>query len=411
MFRSLRHRNFRLYYCGQSLSLIGTWMQMLAVSWLVYRMTNSPFLLGLVGFASQIPSFFLSPFAGVFVDRTNRHRLLIGTQAMSMVQAALLAAVVLSGHAQIWQIVSLSFMLGVINAIDLPVRHAFTIKMVDDIADLPNAIALNSSMINGSKLIGPAIAGFLIAFFGEGICIELNALSYIAVIAALCAMRISPQTPQEGDVDLAAELTEGFRYAWNFFPVRALLLLIAVVSFMLGALQTLMPVFVKDVFHGGPQMLGLLSAASGFGALFAAVYLAARKSVVGLGRKIMTSAAIVGCGMLVFASFAQTWVAFVAAMVIGFGMIVQIGGSNMVIQTVVDEDKRGRVMSLYGMAFIGITPIGSLSGGWGALHLGAPAVVFVGGLFVLVAAFVFWRYMPRFRAELWPCYIRKGIVI
>jgi len=386
-------------------------MQMLAVSWLVYRMTNSPVLLGLVGFAAQIPTLVISPFAGVFVDRMNRHRLLMFTQCMSMLQATVLAVLVLSGHPHVWQIIALSLFLGIINAIDLPVRHAFTIKMVDDKADLPNAIALNSSMINGSKLIGPAIAGFLIAMFGEGVCIALNAASYIAVIAALGAMRTDPDPDHVGDVDLAAELMEGVRYAWAFFPVRALLGLIAVVSFTLGALQTLMPVFARDVFHGGPQLLGLLSAASGFGALLAAGYLAARKSVVGLGRLIMAAAAVVGVGMLVFASFPYTWVAFVAAMFMGMGMIVQIGGSNMVIQTVVDEDKRGRVMSFYGMAFIGVTPIGSLCGGLLAPHLGSPQVVLCGGVLCLCAVAFFWRNLPRFRAELWPCYIRKGIVI
>ena len=411
MFRALAHRNYRLYFCGQSISLIGTWMQTLAVSWLVYRLTSDPVWLGIAGFAAQIPSFVLSPVAGVFVDRFDRYRLLVMTQVFSMLQAAVLATAVLCGVSDVRILVGLSLVLGIINAVDLPVRHAFTIKMVDDKADLPNAIALNSSMINGSKLIGPAIAGFLIAAFGEGVCIALNAVSYVAVIAALLAMRVDPDTPRAGGVDVAAELIDGVRYAWGVFPIRALLLLIAVVSFSLGALQTLLPVFARDVFDGGPKLLGFLSAASGFGALIAACYLAARKSVVGLGRRILVAAAAVGCGMLVFSLFSSVWVAFVSAIVMGAGMIVQIGGSNMVIQTVVDEDKRGRVMSLYGMAFIGVTPLGSLCGGWAARHAGAHMTVFLGGLACLAAVAVFWRAMPRFRAELWPCYVRKGIVI
>jgi MFS family permease len=411
MFRALAHRNYRLYFYGQSISLIGTWMQTLAVSWLVYRVTSDPVWLGIAGFAAQIPSLVLSPLAGVFVDRFDRYRLLIMTQVFSMAQAAVLASVVLCGVQDVGVLVALSLVLGVINAVDLPVRHAFTIRMVDDKNDLPNAIALNSSMINGSKLIGPAVAGFLIAAFGEGVCIALNAASYVAVIAALFAMRLPTEKTRGGEVDVCGELFDGVRYAWGFFPVRVLLLMIAVVSFMLGALQTLLPVFVREVFAGGPRMLGLLSAASGFGALIAACYLAARKSVVGLGRRIIVAAAAVGAGMLVFATFPYVWVGFLAAIVMGAGMIVQIGGSNMVIQTVVDEDKRGRVMSLYGMAFIGVTPLGSLFGGWMARYMGAHVTVIAGGLCCLIAVAIFWRVLPRFRGELWPCYVRKGIVI
>ena len=411
VFRALKNRNFRLFYCGQSISLIGTWMQMVAVSWLVYRLTNSPFLLGCVAFTAQVPTFILAPVAGVIADRYSRHRLLILTQVLSLLQAAVLASLVLTHTVTIWHILALSFLLGLVNAFDLPVRQSFTIEMLDSKEDLANAIALNSSMVNGSRLIGPAVAGILIASFGEGVCILLNAISYIAVIVALLAMRVAVKRGKPTESRIRQELKDGFRYAYNFLPIRFILLLIAVVSFTLGAFQTLIPVFVKDIFHGGPKTLGFLVTSSGVGAFLAAFYLAGRKSVLGLSRLIMFSAGITGLGLAAFSLVRSPFLAALICMLVGLCMIIQIGGSNIVLQTLVDEEKRGRIMSLYGMAFIGVTPFGSLLAGWLAGKIGVEFTVFLGGTCCVRASLLFWRRFPRYRAKIRPVYIQKGIII
>jgi len=409
-FRALRHRNFRLFYCGQSISLIGTWMQMVAVSWLVYRLTNSPFLLGCVGFAAQFPSFILSPLGGVLADRYHRHHLLILTQSLAMLQAFVLAFLVLTHNVNVWYVLALSLFSGIVNSFDLPVRQSFTIEMLEEKQDLANAIALNSSMVNGSKLIGPAVAGILIASFGEGVCFLLNALSYLAVIAALLSMRISPRTNRPARTEIMRELKEGFRYAYDFLPIRSLLMLTMAVSVMTGAFQTLIPVFVARVFHGGPQLFGFLVTCSGVGAFIAAFYLAGRKSVLGLSRLIMLASGSIGVGMLIFSQVNVLWVAALAAFIVGLGMIIQIGGSNIVLQTLVDEEKRGRIMSMYGMAFIGMTPFGSLLAGYLAGRIGVTPTLFLGGTGCLVASLLFWLNFPRYRARIRPVYVQKGIL-
>jgi MFS family permease len=284
--RALDHRNFRLFFGGQSISLIGTWMQRIALGWLVYRLTNSAFLLGAVGFAGQIPIFFIAPFAGVFADRWNRQRMLILTQTLSMAQALLLSFLVLTGTVSVWQIIALSAFLGVVNAFDMPIRQAFTLEMIENKEDLGNAIALNSSMVNSARLLGPSLAGMLIAVFGEGTCFLLNGISYVAVIAALLAMKINPRPPQPRRPPAMQELKQGFAYAFGFAPIRDVLLLLGLVSLVGMPYTVLMPIFARDILHGGPHVLGFLMGASGIGALAGAVYLASRKSVLGLGKII-----------------------------------------------------------------------------------------------------------------------------
>ncbi len=301
VFRALRHKNYRLFFAGQSISLIGTWMQQIAVSWLVYRMTNSAFLLGLVGFSSQISTFLLAPLAGVIADRHHRHRLLLITQSLAMLQAVVLYVLYVTHTIAVWHIILLSFFLGAVNAFDIPVRQSFTVDMINDREDLSNAIALNSSMVNAARLIGPSIGGILIALFGEGTCFLVNALSYIAVLFSLVMMKLPPWERSDRQKEsVMLQLKEGFSYAFNFMPIRTILMLLSVISLVSGGVQALMPVFARDIFHGGSRTLGLLMAASGLGALAGAIYLAGRKNVLGLGRVIAFTAAFLVWGSLFF---------------------------------------------------------------------------------------------------------------
>jgi MFS family permease len=408
--RSLRHRNFRLFFGGQSISLIGTWMQRIALGWLVYRLTNSAFLLGLVGFTSQIPVFFLGPFGGVFADRWNRHRAIILTQILAMVQAFILAILVLSDVIRIWQIIVLSLALGIINAFDMPIRQSFMVEMIEEKQDLGNAIALNSSMVNGARLLGPSAAGILIVLVGEGICFLLNGLSYLAVILSLFLMNIIPKTPRPCSSKIRQELLTGFRYAAGFEPIRLILFMLAVISIMGMPYTVLMPIFVKDILHGGPDALGFLMGSSGIGALVGALYLAAKKSVLGLGRLIPLAAMIFGCGLIIF-SFSQIYfLSLFILLIIGMGQMIQMAASNTVLQTIVDDDKRGRIMSFYGMAFMGLTPVGSLMAGFLASKIGAPWTVFCGGLMCVIGAVIFLRKLPTIRRLIRPIYINLGII-
>ncbi|MBF0619329.1 MAG: MFS transporter [Candidatus Omnitrophica bacterium] len=411
IFRSTRHRNFRLFVCGQSVSLIGTWMQMIAVSWLVYRLTSSPFLLGCAAFVTQIPSFVLFPFAGVLADRIDRHKILLAVQILAMVQSVILAVLVLTNHVAVWQVLVLGFFLGVVNAFDLPARQAFISEMIDDREDLNNAIALHSSLFNGSRLFGPALAGIVIAAFGEGVCFALNALSFIPIIVALFMMRIPPRDLNvDARKKVKAELKEGFRYAMASMPIRTLLLLLTIVSFMAGALQTLMPIFAKEVYHGGPQTLGFIVAMSGVGALVGALYLAGRKNVIGLGRIIGVSSGFFGVLLIVFGFVTNLHLAALVVFFMGFAMIMEIGSTNVILQTIVDEDKRGRVMSLYGGALIGMTPVGSLLAGVAATHVGLPVTLGIGGAACLIACAFFWKAYPDFRGHIRAVYTQKGII-
>ena len=411
VFRALRHKNYRLFFSGQGISLIGTWMQQIAVSWLVYRMTHSAFLLGLVGFSSQIATFLLAPVAGVIADRHHRHRLLFITQSMAMLQAVVLYTLFVTHTIAVWHIVLLSFFLGAVNAFDIPIRQSFTVDMLNDREDLSNAIALNSSMVNAARLIGPSIGGILIALFGEGTCFLVNALSYIAVLLSLAMMKLpiwEALGRQKESVIL--QLKEGFTYAFNFMPIRTILMLLSVMSLVSGGVQALMPVFARDIFHGGAQTLGLLMAASGLGALIGAIYLAGRKNVLGLSKVIAATAILFGCGVLVFSQTSFLAIALPVLLFSGFGMMVQMASSNIILQTVVEEDKRGRVMSFYTMAFMGLSPFGSLLSGSLAERIGAGQTLLWGGFLCIIAAIIFTLQLPRLRKFVRVEYIKKGII-
>jgi MFS family permease len=411
LLRALRSRNYRLFVAGQSVSLVGTWMQQVAMSWLVYRLTGSAVLLGVVGFASQIPALLISPVAGVLADRWDRRRLLIATQAMAMLQAAFLAVVVLTGTVQVWQIILLSLLLGIVNAFDIPVRQSFVVEMVEHREDLGNAIALNSSMVNGARLVGPAVAGLLVASVGEGICFILNAVSYLAVIAALAAMRIphgSHHRPSRGPI--LHELREGFVYAYTFGPIRIILLLVALVSLMGMPYAVLVPVFAKDILHGGAHTFGFLMTAAGSGALAGTLYLASRRSVLGLGRVIVTATILFAVGIASFA-FSGNYILSLAALVLsGFGAMTLVASCNTILQTILDEDKRGRVMSFFTMAFIGMAPFGSLGAGVMAGIIGPRDTLLIGSAGCLVGAAIFARQLPLIRAKVRPIYVRMGII-
>lgn len=410
IFRALRYRNYRLYFFGQGISLIGTWLTRVATGWLVYRLSDSAFLLGVVGFAGQIPIFLLSPLAGVVVDRWDRHRLLLATQGLAMLQSLMLAALALTGIITVWQIVLLSIFQGLINAFDTPARQAFVVQMVDRRDDLPNAIALNSSMFNGARLIGPSVAGLLIAWVGEGACFLIDGASYLAVIASLLLMRIPEQVIEERAEKIIEGLKEGFRYAFGFPPIRSILLLLGLVSVLGFPYTVLLPVFARDVLKGGANTLGFLTGAAGVGALSGAIYLASRKSVVGLGRVITMTGGLFGLALIAFSLSRATWLSLILMYLTGFSMMVQMASANTILQTIVDDDKRGRVMSFYSMAFMGMAPFGSLLAGAAAGKIGAPYTVMIGGALCLAGPAVFAIRLPVLRAMIRPIYIKKGVI-
>jgi MFS family permease len=410
VFRALGSRNYRLYFTGQGISLIGTWIQTIALSWLVYSLTHSAFLLGLVGFSAQIATFLLVPFAGVVADRLNRHHLLVLTQTLFMVQAFVLGMLVLTHAITVWQIVLLSVLLGTVNAFDMPTRQSFVVSMIENRDDLPNAIALNSSMFNGARLVGPAIAGVLIAAVGEGVCFLINAASYLAVIAALLAMKVTPPVLRRERRRVWHELREGFVYTFGFAPTRDIILLLAVVSLVGMPYATLMPIFAAQILHGGASTLGFLSSAAGIGALAGAVVLASRKTVLGLGRWIPVSCAAFGLALIAFSWSRWLALSILLLAVAGLGMITQMASSNTILQTVVDDEWRGRVMSFYTMAFIGMTPFGSLLAGALASRIGAPFTVMLGGIICLLAAAAFARRLPEIRRLVRPVYRARGII-
>ena len=410
--RALESRNYRLFFIGQGLSLIGTWMTQTATIWLVYHLTNSAFWLGVVGFALQAPNFFVTPFAGVLADRWNRHRTLVITQILAMVQSLALAALALTDVVQLWHIIALSVFQGFINAFDMPTRQAFVVEIVEKKENLGNAIALNSSLFSGARLIGPAIAGLVIAATSTGVCFLLDGLSYIAVIAGLLAMNLNSnlQRPMTGDHRVWQKLKEGFAYAFGFAPIRSILLLIALVSFMGMPYTVLTPIFATEVLRGGPETLGFLMAASGLGALIAAIYLSSRSTVVGLGKVIATAPAIFGGALIVFSLSRVLWLSLLAMLVVGGSLILQSTSSNTVLQTIVDEDKRGRVMSLYTVAFISMVTFGNLLAGVLASQIGAANTLIVGGGFCILGSVLFSRQLPALRQLVRPIYQRIGIL-
>jgi MFS family permease len=410
IFRALRYRNYRLFFIGQGISLIGTWMQQVAMSWLVYSLTNSPFMLGLVAFSGLICNFILAPFAGVLVDRLNRHRILIITQSLAMCQALVLAAVVLTGNAAVWNLVVLSATLGTINAFDMPTRQSFVIEMVDDRADLGNAIALNSSLFNSARLIGPTVAGVLVATIGEGLCFLLNGLSFIAVIACLLAMTITPRAAPVGQADFLAGLKEGFRYSFGFRPIRYIVLLLTYTSLVAMPYVVLLPVFARDVLKGDASTLGFLTAGIGTGALVGAIFMASRKNILGIGKIIIIAAFLFGAGLVLLSFTRVLWFTLLSMALTGFGMVSMMASCNTFLQTVADDDKRGRVMSFYVMAFMGLAPFGSLIYGALASTIGAPPTLLIGGMLCLAGAGVFaWKFTSE-RGRVHAAYVKKGII-
>ena len=394
LFRTLQSRNYRLFFTGQFISLIGTMIQQIAVSWLVYRMTNSVFLLGLVGFAGQFPTFVITPFAGVWSDRFNRHKILVLTQALSLIQALALAILVLSGAITVWQIILLSLFIGCVNAIDMPNRQSFVIYMIDDRKDLSNAIALNSAMFNGTRFIGPFIAGVLIATTGEGICFLINALSYIAVIAALLSMKIDHIKGNVSKTSVLTELKEGFTYVFGNPKIRAILMLVMLTSIMGVPFIVLMPAFAKDILQGGPHTLGFLMSALGAGALLGAFYLASRTKIKGLQKLINMGAFIFGIGLIGFSFSRFLWISILMVFIAAFGMMVQVAAANTWLQTNVDDDKRGRTMSFYVVSFMGMAPFGSLLSGSVAGFIGVPDTIFIGGIVCILGAIFFLKFFP-----------------
>jgi MFS family permease len=408
--RALRHRNFRLFFGGQSISLIGTWMTRIATAWLVYRLTKSALLLGTVSFAGQIPTFLLAPFAGVIVDRIDRRKVLVWTQTLAMVQSLALAWLTLSQRITIAEVLALSAMQGIINAFDMPGRQSFMVTMVEDRADLSNAIAINSSMVNLARLIGPSLAGLLIAATNEGWCFLVDGISYIAVIISLLMMRVAANTEKRSAASMLTQLREGWTYVADFVPIRSILLLFGLLSLMGWPFMVLMPVFAGQVLHGGPHTLGFLMGAVGIGSLISALSLVMRRSVRGLTKMIPIAAAIFGVGLIGFGFSRHLGLSMVLMLVTGFGMMQGLTSSNTIIQTLVDEKMRGRVMSYYTMAFVGMAPFGSLLAGGLADAIGAPRTVIVSGVACIVGSVWFTTRLGAIRRDMRPVYERLGIV-
>jgi MFS family permease len=408
--RALRHRNFRLFFGGQSISLIGTWMTRIATAWLVYRLTHSALLLGTVSFVGQIPTFLLAPFAGVLVDRLDRRIVLVWTQGLAMLQSLALAWLTLTHRVTIHEVLILSAFQGVINAFDMPGRQAFMVQMVEDRADLSNAIAINSSMVNLARLIGPSLAGLVIAATNEGWCFLIDGISYIAVITSLLLMRVHVTGGERAVTPMAVQLREGWEYVSTFVPVRTILLLFALISLMGMPYVVLMPVFAAQVLHGGAHTLGFLMAAAGVGALVSALSLVLRKSVRGLLKMIPIAAGMFGVGLVCFGISHLMWLSMTLMVVVGFGMMQGMTASNTIIQTLVPEDKRGRVMSYYTAAFVGMAPFGSLLAGSMAHWIGAPRTVMVTGTCCIAGAAWFWTRMKPLRKAMRPIYQELGII-
>jgi MFS family permease len=408
--RALRHRNFRLFFGGQSISLIGTWMTRIATAWLVYRLTKSALLLGTVSFVGQIPTFLLAPFAGVLVDRLNRRQVLVWTQTLAMVQSLALAWLTLSRRITIHDVLALSAFQGVINAFDMPGRQAFMVQLVEDRADLSNAIAINSSMVNLARLLGPSLAGIVIAATNEGWCFLIDGVSYIAVIISLLLMRVHVARVKRATTSMFEQMREGWQYVSTFVPIRNILILFGLVSLMGIPYVVLMPVFAAQVLHGGAHTLGFLMGAAGVGALVSALSLVLRKSVRGLIKMIPIAAAAFGAGLILFGLSHTVWLSFLLMMVVGFGMMQGITASNTIIQTLVPEEMRGRAMSYYTAAFVGMAPFGSLMAGFLAHWIGAPHTVILTGACCILGAAWFWSQRSAIREVIRPIYIQLGII-
>lgn len=408
--RALRHRNYRLFFFGQGTSLIGTWMQQVAISWLVYNMTGSKFYLGLVAFCSQIPILLASTTAGVCADRWPRLRIVMATQILAMIQAFVLTVLVYYQIITIMQIILLSLIMGFINAFDMPARQAFVVEMVDNDEDLPNAIALNSMIFNVARLVGPSIAGFVIALVGETACFFLNGVSFLAVIYSLAAMRLTRSGGVKHNGTVVAGMRDGLAYAFGFVPIRSILIYTAMMSLIAMPYIVLMPVFAKTILHGDSRTLGFLMGSIGLGAFLGAVYLARRKNVRGLEKVVIIAAGVFAAGTIGFSFSRNLWLSLLLIAGVGFGVMVQMASINTILQTIVDDDKRGRVMSLHVTAFIGIAPLSSLLAGIIAERLGAPHTLLLSGLLSIAVMTFFARKLPHIRRLIHPIYVRKGII-
>ncbi len=407
--RALRHRNFALFLSGQSCALIGYWIQQLAVSWLVYRLTGSATLLGVLSFAANLPVLLLAPFAGLWSDRLNRHRMMLATQVLEMLQAVALAALAFSGVIATWHIIALTMLLGACVAVELPMRHAYLLELVSDKQDLPNAVAMTSLVANCGRLIGPAVAGVLIGRYSEATCFLINALTYVAVLVSFAFIRVRPQPAAALHPPALHGLKEGLAYAWRTVPIRLLLMLLAVVAFSAAPYGTLMPAIVHEAFAGDAETLGFLVGAAGMGAVCGTLLLASRRNVRGFTRIISTAALIAGCALIALSWSRLLALSLALMAAIGFSILVISVSVNMILQTIVDDDKRGRVMSLYTAAFLGVVPIGGLTAGMLADRIGAMMTVLAGGVTCVLAALYLLRQLPLLRRHIRPLYARLGI--
>lgn len=412
MARTLKHRNYRLFFAGQTISLIGTWLNRVAISWLVYKLSGSAYILGLVSFSGQILTFLLAPAAGVYIDRWDRHRVLIITQILAMIQSGFLTYFTFQNHLTINILIALSALQGLITAFDTPCRQSFLFDMVQDRRDLPNAIALNSTIVNIARLLGPSMAGLLIAWVGEGGCFLIDTVSYLAVIGSLLFIHINKKIPHPSSVKkhVWLDFWEGWIYVINSHPIRSIIGLLALVSLVGMPYLVLLPLMVTQKLNGGPYALGYLTAASGLGALTGALYLASRKSILGLGRIITKSVTIMGIGLVGFSLSQSYGLSLIFLYLVGLGMMVQMAATNTILQTIVDEDKRGRVMSFYTMAFMGMIPFGSLLSGVMAEYIGVSFTILIGGIICLLGALWFYNSYPRFREHLRILYIKLDIL-
>jgi MFS family permease len=408
-FKALRHRNLRLFFAGQGVSLVGTWMQQVAMSWLVYRLTDSALLLGVISFCAQFPAFLMAPFAGALADRWSRFRMVVAAQTLAMLQATLLAVLVMAGVVEVWHLIGLAVVMGLINGIDVPARQALLVKLVGGVEDLPNAIALNSSIFNAARLVGPAVGGVLIGLMGEGPVFVINAASYVAVLAALAALRVADDGGESAG-SVLGHIRDGFRYAFRYEPIRDLLVVLAVVSTVGIPYVVLFPVFARDVLGGDASTLGLLTSCAGLGALAGALTLASRSTVRGLGTLVAYATFAFGASLVGFALSTNLLLSCVLVVITGFAIMLTTASINTVLQTLIQEEMRGRIMSLYTMAFVGMTPIGGLVGGAIANRVGAPVAVVLGGAGCLVLGLWFGRRLGPLRQIVIPVYERMGII-
>ncbi len=407
-FRIFANSRYSLYFAGQLVSFVGTWMQQVALAWYTYEITKSAFLLAVVGVSSQLPALLIMPVAGVLADRLNRHKIIISTQILAMVQATVLAYLTLTDQVQVPHLILLGIIAGIINSFDMPARSAFVISLVEK-KDLAAAVAMNSSLLNITRLIGPALAGFIVAAFGAGTCFFLNAVSYVAVIVALLLIKGNFRAKPKSSLGVLGELKEGLSYTWSTSPIRAVLLLVCIFGIGAASYILLLPVFVKQI-GGDANTLGYLMSASAAGSLVGTLTLASRKSVLGLGKWVVASAILFSLALIAFSFINSFWPAIVGLSFIGAMMMLMMASCSTILQSVVDEDKRGRVMSFFAMSFMGTAPLGGMVSGYVANHFGFQTTVMGCGVYCLTIALIFSSFMPRLRTEAIPAYVKHGLL-